>query len=61
MLLILLCTVVVDGEYQYVAGFGVFRDVPAHDPVLPTVDQLVGVVRQFTDADAARVAARDAE
>jgi len=55
------CTVVVDGEYQHVAGFGVFRDVSAHDPVLATVDKLVGVVGQFTDADAARVAASDAE
>jgi len=61
MLLILLYTVIIDGEYQYVAGFGVFRDVPAHDPVLSAVDQLVGVVRKFTDADAARVAARNAE
>jgi len=55
------CTVVVDGEYQHVAGFGLFRDVPAHDPVLAPVDQLVGVVGQFADSDAARVAARYAE
>jgi len=57
----LLCTVVVDGEYQHVAGFGVFGDVPAHDPVLAPVDQLIGVVGQFADAYGARVAARDAE
>lgn len=54
----MLCTVVVDGEYQHVSGFCLFRDVSAHDPVLAPVDQLVGVVGQFADADAARIAAR---
>jgi len=57
----LLSTVVVDGEYQHVTGFGLFRDVSAHDPVLAPVDQLVGVVGQFADADAARIATRYAE
>lgn len=54
-------TVVVDGEYEHVAGFGVFGDVSAHHPVLAAVDQLVGVVGQFADADAVGVATRDAE
>jgi len=57
----LLCTVVVDGEYQHVAGFGLFCNISTHDPVLAAVDQLVGVVGQFADADAARIAARYAE
>lgn len=51
----------VDGEREHVAGLGVLGDVPAHHPVLATVHQLVGVVGQLTDADAVRVATRDAE
>lgn len=57
----MIITIIVDGEDEHVAGFGVFGDVSAHHPVLAPVDKLIGVVGQFSDADAVRVATRDAE